>query len=48
MTAGQGSTAALTVEGVNETATRSTAEVTMVNEGGSWKVQKEKWSITNK
>ena len=44
----KGSTAALTVEGVNETATRSTAEVTMVNEGGSWKVQKEKWSITNK
>ncbi len=44
----KGAAATLTVEGVNETATRSTAEVTMVNEGGAWKVQKEKWSVTNK
>jgi hypothetical protein len=41
-------TATLTVEGHNETATRSTAVITMVNEGGAWKVEKEKWSITNK
>lgn len=44
----KGPTATLAVEGQNETATRSTAEVTMVNEGGAWKVQKEKWSVTNK
>jgi hypothetical protein len=44
----RGSTATLAVEGLHETATRSTAEVTMVNEGGVWKVQKEKWSVTNK
>jgi hypothetical protein len=44
----KGATATLTVEGLNETATRSTAEVAMVNEGGAWKVQKEKWSVTDK
>ncbi len=44
----KGTTASLIIEGVNETASRSTAEVTMVSEDGSWKVQKEKWSVTNK
>ncbi len=44
----KGSRATLTLEGENETATRSTAEVTMVLEAGQWKVEKEKWSITSK
>lgn len=43
-----GGTATLTVEGLNETATKSTAAVTMVQEGGAWKVGKEKWSSTSK
>ncbi len=45
---GKGSRATLSIEGQNETATRSTAEVTMVLEAGQWKVEKEKWSITSK
>jgi hypothetical protein len=44
----KGAMATLTIEGQNETATRSTAEVTMVNEANVWRVEKEKWSITNK
>jgi len=43
-----GATATLTVEGLNETASRTTATVTMVNEAGAWKVGKEKWSSTSK
>jgi hypothetical protein len=43
-----GGTATLKVEGVNETATKSTATITMVQEGGAWKVGKESWSSTSK
>jgi hypothetical protein len=44
----KGATCTLTVEGVQETATRTTAVVTMVEEGGVWKVDQEKWSATSK
>ncbi|HEY3384610.1 MAG TPA: hypothetical protein VGK32_22855 [Vicinamibacterales bacterium] len=43
-----GATATVTVEGLNETAGKSTATVTMVNEGGAWKVAKESWSTSSK
>ncbi len=39
-----GKTATLKIEGLNETAGKSTAEVTMVQEGGVWRVAKERWS----
>ena len=38
-----GGEATLTVEGLNETAGKSTGIITMVQEGGAWKVAKEKW-----
>lgn len=43
-----GGEATLTVEGLNATASKSTATVTMVQEGGAWRVGKEKWSSTSK
>ena len=39
-----GARATLTVEGVNETSGKSTGTITMVQEGGTWKVAGEKWS----
>jgi hypothetical protein len=43
-----GGKATLTVEGLNETASKSTGTVTMVLEGNVWKVAKESWSSTSK
>lgn len=39
-----GATATLTVEGVNETSGKTTGTITMVREGGAWKIAGEKWS----
>jgi hypothetical protein len=44
----KGASCTLSVEGVNETAARSAAEITMVHEGGAWKIEREKWTSTNK
>ncbi len=44
----KGTTATLTVEGVNETAGKSTGTITMIQEGGTWKVAQEKWSTSSK
>ena len=38
----------LVVEGLNLQTTKTTAEVTMVQEGGAWKVDKESWKTTSK
>jgi hypothetical protein len=43
-----GSKATLVVEGLNLQTTKTTAEVTMVQEGGAWKVDKESWKTTSK
>jgi hypothetical protein len=43
-----GTKAALVVQGVNLQTTKTTAEVTMVQEGGIWKVDKESWTTTSK
>lgn len=40
----KGATATFTVRGVNLQTTTVTAEVTMVREGGAWKVDRERWS----
>jgi hypothetical protein len=40
--------ATFTVEGLNLQTTKTTAEVTMVQEGGAWKIDKERWSTTSK
>lgn len=42
-----GDTATLTVEGLNETAGSSTAEVTMRLEEGAWKVDTDRWKTTS-
>jgi hypothetical protein len=42
-----GSKAAFKVEGLNETSGRSTAEVSMVQEKGAWKLEKESWTTTS-
>jgi hypothetical protein len=39
-----GARATLTVQGVNETSGTTTGTITMVQEGGAWKVANEKWS----
>jgi hypothetical protein len=39
-----GSTATLTIEALNESSGQTTATITMVQEGGAWKVAREKWS----
>lgn len=44
----KGGTATLAVEGLNETAAKTTGEITMLLEGGAWKVEREKWTSTNK
>ena len=43
----KGTRATLTVEGLNETSGTSTAEVAMVQEGGAWKLEKERWTTTS-
>lgn len=43
-----GPKATLVVEGMNLQTTKTTAEVTMVQEGGAWKVDKESWKTTSK
>jgi hypothetical protein len=43
-----GDTASLMVEGINETAGTSTAEVTMRLEDGAWKVDTDRWKTTSK
>jgi hypothetical protein len=43
-----GTRAALVVEGMNLQTTKTTANVTMVQEGGAWKVDQEKWTTTSK
>jgi hypothetical protein len=40
--------ATFTVDGLNTPSTKRSATVTMVQEGGAWKVDKESWSITSK
>jgi hypothetical protein len=42
-----GDTATLAVEGLNETAGKSTAEVSMVLEKGAWKLARDKWTTTS-
>jgi len=39
---------ALDPQGLSLQTTKVTAEITMVREGGVWKVDKEKWSTTSK
>jgi len=39
--------ATFTVEGLNETSGKSTAEVSMVQEKGAWKLEKESWKTTS-
>jgi len=43
-----GAKATFLVEGLNLQTTKTTAEVTMVQEGGAWKVDKESWKTTSK
>jgi hypothetical protein len=40
--------ATFTVEGLNLQTTKTSAEVTMVQEGSAWKVDKERWTSTSK
>jgi hypothetical protein len=44
----KGTTATLSIEGKNETSGKSTAQITMIQEGGVWKVRQEKWSTSSK
>jgi hypothetical protein len=43
-----GGKATFTVSGLNLASTKQSATVTMVLEGGAWKVEKDSWSITSK
>ena len=40
--------ATFTVEGLNLPTTKTSAQITMVQEGGAWKVDKESWATTSK
>jgi hypothetical protein len=44
----KGATATLTVQGMNETAGKTTGQISMLLEGGAWKVAQEKWSTGSK
>lgn len=44
----KGIQATFTVEGMNLPTTKTTAEINMIKEGDSWKVEKERWSTTSR